>query len=174
MTARLHTSRLVADGPYRYVRNPLYFGNILLAIGFGLMSSRIGFAILVLGMIFFDYRLILREETRILREPGRELSRVLRRGTAIAAGALAEAAFGGRNSPLGRRLSRRSFYVGTGIVGSSLRSHLESTRFLRRTGIGICGVCDLLCGDPDAPEEERDPGSLALNFRPQENMCGKG
>src|SRR6185437_12094703 len=60
--SRLHTSRLVADGPYRYVRNPLYFGNILLAIGFGLMSSRIGFAILVLGIIFFSYRLILREE----------------------------------------------------------------------------------------------------------------
>jgi protein-S-isoprenylcysteine O-methyltransferase Ste14 len=68
--ARLHTSRLVADGPYRYLRNPLYFGNILLAIGFGLMSSRIGFAILVLGMIFFDYRLILREEAGIRESQG--------------------------------------------------------------------------------------------------------
>lgn len=68
--SRLHTSRLVADGPYRYVRNPLYFGNILLAVGFGLMSSRIGFPILVLGMIFFDYRLILREETLILANQG--------------------------------------------------------------------------------------------------------
>jgi protein-S-isoprenylcysteine O-methyltransferase Ste14 len=62
---RLHTARLVADGPYRYLRNPLYFGNILLAIGFGLMASRIGFCILVLGMIVFDYRLILREEAAI-------------------------------------------------------------------------------------------------------------
>ena len=59
---RLHTARLVADGPYRYVRNPLYLGNILLGLGFGLMASRVGFGILVLGMIFFDYRLILREE----------------------------------------------------------------------------------------------------------------
>jgi protein-S-isoprenylcysteine O-methyltransferase Ste14 len=67
---RLHTSRLVADGPYRYLRNPLYFGNILLAIGFGLMASRIGFAILVLGMIFFDYRLILREEAGIGESQG--------------------------------------------------------------------------------------------------------
>src|ERR1700733_1134652 len=67
---RMHTTRLVADGPYRYVRNPLYLGNILLGIGFGLMSSRIGFFILVLGMIFFDYRLILREEAGILASQG--------------------------------------------------------------------------------------------------------
>src|SRR5215469_7506088 len=63
---RLHTTRLVADGPYRHLRNPLYFGNILLGIGFGLMASRIGFVILVLGMILFDYRLILREEAGIV------------------------------------------------------------------------------------------------------------
>lgn len=79
---RLHTSRLVADGPYRYVRNPLYFGNILLAIGFGLMASRIGFAVLVLGMILFDYRLILREEAGLTASQGdsyREYSRLVPR-----------------------------------------------------------------------------------------------
>ena len=62
---RLHTARLVADGPYRYVRNPLYLGNILLALGFATMASRLGFLILVGGMILFDYRLILREEAEI-------------------------------------------------------------------------------------------------------------
>ena len=67
---RLHTSRLVADGPYRYVRNPLYFGNILLAVGFGAMASRIGFFMLVLGMLMFDYRLILREEAGISATQG--------------------------------------------------------------------------------------------------------
>src|ERR1039458_6078090 len=53
---------LVADGPYRYVRNPLYFGNILLAIGFGMMASRVGCAILIVGMLVFVCRLILRSE----------------------------------------------------------------------------------------------------------------
>jgi protein-S-isoprenylcysteine O-methyltransferase Ste14 len=67
---QMHSSRLVADGPYRYVRNPLYLGNILLAIGFGLMASRIGFAVLVLGMVAFDYRLILREEAGIAASQG--------------------------------------------------------------------------------------------------------
>ena len=67
---QMHTSRLVADGPYRYVRNPLYLGNILLGLGFGMMASRIGFVILVAAMIFFDYRLILREETGIMASQG--------------------------------------------------------------------------------------------------------
>lgn len=67
---RMHSSRLVADGPYRYVRNPLYLGNILLAIGFGAMASRLGFVILIVGMILFVYRLILREEGGMLASQG--------------------------------------------------------------------------------------------------------
>ncbi len=66
----VQTSRLVADGPYRYVRNPLYFGNVLLAIGFGMMASRIGCAVLIVGMVVFVYRLILREEAGIAASQG--------------------------------------------------------------------------------------------------------
>ena len=62
---QLDSSHLVADGPYRFVRNPLYFGNILLAVGMGLLASRVGFLILVVGMILYDYRLILLEESGI-------------------------------------------------------------------------------------------------------------
>jgi protein-S-isoprenylcysteine O-methyltransferase Ste14 len=68
--SRVHTERLLADGPYRYVRNPLYIGNILLAVGAGLMASRIGFVILVVGMIVFILRLISREETELARDQG--------------------------------------------------------------------------------------------------------
>ncbi len=70
VAGRVQTARLVADGPYRYVRNPLYLGNILLAIGFGMMASRIGCAILVVGMWLFVYRLILREEAGISASQG--------------------------------------------------------------------------------------------------------
>jgi protein-S-isoprenylcysteine O-methyltransferase Ste14 len=58
----IHSDRLVADGPYRYLRNPLYFGNILLALGMGLLASRIGCLVIIAGMTLFCYRLILREE----------------------------------------------------------------------------------------------------------------
>jgi hypothetical protein len=64
---QVHTSRLVADGPYRYVRNPLYLGNVLLAVGVGFLTSRLGFVILVGGMIVYVYRVIAREEAGIWR-----------------------------------------------------------------------------------------------------------
>jgi len=68
--ARVRTEKLVADGPYRHVRNPLYLGNILLAAGLGLMASRTGFAILVLGLTVFVLRLILREEAELREHQG--------------------------------------------------------------------------------------------------------
>jgi protein-S-isoprenylcysteine O-methyltransferase Ste14 len=64
------TSHLVADGPYRFVRNPLYLGNILLAVAMGLMASRLGFAVIVLGNIVTVYRLILREEAELEADQG--------------------------------------------------------------------------------------------------------
>jgi len=66
----LHSDRLVADGPYRWVRNPLYLGNILLAFGMGPMASRTGFFVLVAGTVPFVFRLILREEASLLESQG--------------------------------------------------------------------------------------------------------
>jgi protein-S-isoprenylcysteine O-methyltransferase Ste14 len=57
------TTTLVADGPYRQVRNPLYFANVLMAIALGAMMSRLGLFVAVVAMLVFCYRLILREET---------------------------------------------------------------------------------------------------------------
>jgi protein-S-isoprenylcysteine O-methyltransferase Ste14 len=68
--SELHSERLVADGPYRRVRNPLYLGNILLAVGLGLMASRTGFLVLVVATVPFVYRLILREEASLLESQG--------------------------------------------------------------------------------------------------------
>lgn len=68
--SELHSDRLVADGPYRHLRNPLYLGNILLAVGLGLMASRTGFLILVIATVPFVYRLILREEAGLLESQG--------------------------------------------------------------------------------------------------------
>ncbi len=61
----VRTESLVADGPYRRVRNPLYLGNVMIAAGLGVMMNRIGFPVAVLATVFFSYRLVLCEEARI-------------------------------------------------------------------------------------------------------------
>jgi protein-S-isoprenylcysteine O-methyltransferase Ste14 len=66
----LHADRLVADGPYRRVRNPLYLGLLLLAVGLGLLASRLGFVVIVAGQTLFVLRLIGREEDALLRAQG--------------------------------------------------------------------------------------------------------
>ncbi len=63
----LHSERLVADGPYRYVRNPLYLGGLLLTAGMGLFASRLGFVMIIVLMWFFYRRLIGREEMMLER-----------------------------------------------------------------------------------------------------------
>src|SRR6202050_4819631 len=68
--ARQHSEALVGDGPYRYVRNPLYLANLPLVAGVGVMASRLGWLFMVVAMWLFVYRLILREEDGLLRNQG--------------------------------------------------------------------------------------------------------
>jgi protein-S-isoprenylcysteine O-methyltransferase Ste14 len=68
--ATQHSEKLVADGPYRYVRNPLYLANLPLIAGVGFMASRLGWLVMVAGMWVFIYRLILREEAGLLETQG--------------------------------------------------------------------------------------------------------
>jgi protein-S-isoprenylcysteine O-methyltransferase Ste14 len=65
-----HSEALVADGPFRHTRNPLYFANLPMAIGIGVLASRAGFVFLVLANWVFVYRLIFREEESLLKSQG--------------------------------------------------------------------------------------------------------
>ena len=73
--SEVKTASLVADGPYRHVRNPLYFANVLLAIGMGALASRPGFVFAILAMVVFCYRLILREEAEFEAKQGEQYPR---------------------------------------------------------------------------------------------------
>ena len=63
--SEIKTANLVADGPYRFVRNPLYLANVVMAIGMGVLMSRAGLAFYLVAMVVFCYRLILREEAEL-------------------------------------------------------------------------------------------------------------
>ena len=65
-----HSEALVADGPFRYTRNPLYLANLPMAAGIGVLASRSGFIFLVLANWIFVYRLICREEESLLKTQG--------------------------------------------------------------------------------------------------------
>ncbi|HKA24488.1 MAG TPA: isoprenylcysteine carboxylmethyltransferase family protein [Candidatus Eisenbacteria bacterium] len=66
----LRTEGLVADGPFRFVRNPLYLGNLLLSLGMALLMSPLGACVLVFGQAFFLLRLIGREEWELQHTEG--------------------------------------------------------------------------------------------------------
>jgi protein-S-isoprenylcysteine O-methyltransferase Ste14 len=65
-----HSEALVADGPFRYTRNPLYLANLPMATGIGVLASRLGFLFLLSANWIFVYRLIFREEESLLKSQG--------------------------------------------------------------------------------------------------------
>jgi protein-S-isoprenylcysteine O-methyltransferase Ste14 len=65
-----HSEALVADGPFRYTRNPLYLANLPMAAGLGILASRLGFLFLVAANWVFVYRLIFREEEALRESQG--------------------------------------------------------------------------------------------------------
>ena len=66
----LHSEKLVADGPFRWTRNPLYLGGVLLAAGVGFLASRVGWFVMTFGLLLFYYRLIFREEAALSASQG--------------------------------------------------------------------------------------------------------
>ncbi len=74
----LHTHTVVAAGPYRFVRNPLYLGTNLMAIGYSIMASRLGAIVLIASTLVFNYRIILREERELTLAQGEEYERFRR------------------------------------------------------------------------------------------------
>jgi protein-S-isoprenylcysteine O-methyltransferase Ste14 len=69
-----HSEALVADGPFRYLRNPLYLANLPMAMGIGVLASRSGLVFLVLANWIFVYRLIFREEEALRQTQGESYS----------------------------------------------------------------------------------------------------
>jgi protein-S-isoprenylcysteine O-methyltransferase Ste14 len=75
----LRAEKVVASGPYRHLRNPLYLGNILMAFGMGLLAGRVGFVVIVAGNFIFCLRLIGLEESNLQKEQGESYIEFCRR-----------------------------------------------------------------------------------------------
>lgn len=58
---------LAKTGPYAYVRNPLYLGSIVIAIGFAVVARDAAIAVLIVVMFILIYVPTMRSEERYLR-----------------------------------------------------------------------------------------------------------
>ncbi|HDH07705.1 MAG TPA: isoprenylcysteine carboxylmethyltransferase family protein, partial [Candidatus Moranbacteria bacterium] len=63
-------SFLIVSGPFAYVRNPLYIGNMLLYLGIGIMSLALFPYLQIAAVIFFaiQYYFIVIEEEKFLND----------------------------------------------------------------------------------------------------------
>jgi protein-S-isoprenylcysteine O-methyltransferase Ste14 len=60
--------RLTTSGPYAYMRNPLYVGNLLLGIGIVLVANNVWLFLIYLVAFYFFYSGTIREEEAVLSE----------------------------------------------------------------------------------------------------------
>ena len=61
-------SRLAACGPYRWTRNPLYLGSLLIGLGLSLAAAQAWLAVLFLVLFFALYVPVMRQEERELEQ----------------------------------------------------------------------------------------------------------
>jgi protein-S-isoprenylcysteine O-methyltransferase Ste14 len=61
----VRSETLHADGPYRHVRNPLYLGNVLMAVAMAAIAPVPGAVLMLIGISLFCLRLIGREEAAL-------------------------------------------------------------------------------------------------------------
>jgi len=68
-TGKVGGTKLLVSGPFAYVRNPLYVGNILIYMGIGVMSNALFPYLLIIAFIFFifQYYFIIVEEEEYLK-----------------------------------------------------------------------------------------------------------
>jgi protein-S-isoprenylcysteine O-methyltransferase Ste14 len=69
---------LVAAGPYRYVRNPLYLGSLLLALGVSILMPPAGAAVFLPLFCVFVWLLVMQEERFLTQQQGEPYKQYLR------------------------------------------------------------------------------------------------
>jgi protein-S-isoprenylcysteine O-methyltransferase Ste14 len=67
---RIETASLTAAGPYRFTRNPLYFGNVLQAIAISSLGPPPATILIIAGMVALVYALIFLEERSLRADQG--------------------------------------------------------------------------------------------------------
>jgi protein-S-isoprenylcysteine O-methyltransferase Ste14 len=135
--ADVKTESLVADGPYRSVRNPLYLANVLMAVSLGAMMSRIGFVVAVAVMLLFCYRLILREESELQARQGSTYERYNKMVPRLWPSLRPHIAAAGRQANWSAGFKAEFWYWGIAAAESAFAITLDTTLFFVILGASI-------------------------------------
>jgi len=69
-SSAMHAGQVMASGPYRYVRNPLYLGTWTFSLSVAILMPPSGALFFIVGTLLFYFRLILGEEDFLAAELG--------------------------------------------------------------------------------------------------------
>ena len=133
----IHSEELVADGPYRYVRNPLYLGGVLFAVAFAMTASRLGFVVIVGGLTLFYYRLIAREESLLRERQGEAYHQFLALVPRLMPSLSPRVAAGGLAPRWGQAIIGELFMWPFVLAATSLAVTLSQRTFLTITVSGV-------------------------------------
>jgi protein-S-isoprenylcysteine O-methyltransferase Ste14 len=144
--ADVKSQSLVADGPYRHVRNPLYAANVLMAVGMGSMMSRTGFLVVVVAMLVFCYRLINREEAELQASQGEQYERYRRAVPRLLPSLWPRVAASGRKANWGAGFKAESWYWGfaVALMAFAITLKIELFFVILAASIGLLWVSSLV------------------------------
>ncbi len=157
--AEVKTDTLVADGPYRHTRNPLYFANVFLALGLGAMMSRTGFFAAIVAMLFFCYRLIFREEAELQANQGEPYQRYRRAVPRLWPTFAPGTASTGRQADWIAGFKAEFWYWGSAVAVAVYAVTLNATAFLLILGasVALLWLCTLVIQKKTQGARPADP-----------------
>jgi protein-S-isoprenylcysteine O-methyltransferase Ste14 len=135
-----HSETLVADGPYRYVRNPLYLANLPMAAGVGVLASRLGWVVLVVGIYCFVYRLILREERGLPETQGESYRNYLKAVPRLWPALTPLVPAGAGKTAMGAGSRRRDVFLASGWGRTLFRANPQLQADVHRIRVELPGL----------------------------------
>lgn len=138
----VRTEHLVADGPYRFVRNPLYLANQLLAMSMAPMASRIGSLVLLFVILVFHLRLIAREEAELLASQGESYRAFLQAVPRFWPAFRPRLASSGRRPRWGQAFLGEAFFwaIAAGCAAFAVTLHLPLTVWIVAASMILYGL----------------------------------
>ncbi|HUZ04264.1 MAG TPA: isoprenylcysteine carboxylmethyltransferase family protein [Acidobacteriaceae bacterium] len=123
----LHSERIVADGPYRYVRNPLYLGSELNILALVILMPPGGAVFTVIAITALTAVLIHAEETHLIAMKGEAYRAYMHRVPRILATPSAKILAGGEHPHWGQALLSEIYMWGVAITYVALAWRYDTT-----------------------------------------------